>query len=712
MKPLMVVPLVLGLVLLGILVPAQASPDWWNTAWSCRKAITVTELSGSALTDYQVKIDLSYEPTMRTDFGDLRFTNASDSPLDYWLEAKTDGDSATVWVEVDAITASDDTVIYMYYGNPAADSASNGDATFEFFDDFEDGDISDWSQYRNGIVNITDDGGNYVLLKTAYNDSNGGYCLFNNGSLSDFEAIFRTNRINETGGNQNRYGIENGSFNGYGPRMRDFNSLPSAFSIERRTGGGGGNLASKNTSAYEWNTWMTVKFRKYGSTIEFELYDSSGSLAESISATNTSYNNFDRFVVHGGWEFYTDDIIVRKYVFPEPSCSFGAEECNQPPDIPTLVSPSDGETGVDVTPDLVFNYFDLDGDTCTVFDLQVDDDSDFSSPEVDETDYSTGGPWLSGNDITYPVSSPLSSGTQQYWKVRAFDGTVWSEWSDGTWDFTTNSAPDSPGGLNPTRFEDGSWVDDNTPTLGFTQSDPEGDTLSYTIQIDDDADFSSPVVDYTSALLAEGEASFTVGQAQGDGAYAAGSEGQSLDDGDYYWRVMSTDQHGAESGWSAANGGDIAFRLNTVEEVGYSFKGKYRTNEDVSVSGGGFVPGSEVDVYLVAEGEWLGGETIANYGIVALKTLTANGDGEIEGVVWEAPLEVGEYDVVFDANQNGIYDEVTDFVSHPNHPGFVVVGITVGGVVYPVDKAALLIPWLGLALLLALGGAALRQLRG
>ena len=157
---------------------------------------------------------------------------------------------------------------------------------------------------------------------------------------------------------------------------------------------------------------------------------------------------------------------------------------------------------------------------------------------------------------------------------------------------------------------------------------------------------------------------------------------------------------------------DIAFRLNTVEEVGYSFKGKYRTNEDVSVSGGGFVPGSEVDVYLVAEGEWLGGETIANYGIVALKTLTANGDGEIEGVVWEAPLEVGEYDVVFDANQNGIYDEVTDFVSHPNHPGFVVVGITVGGVVYPVDKAALLIPWLGLALLLALGGAALRQLRG
>lgn len=115
---------------------------------------------------------------------------------------------------------------------------------------------------------------------------------------------------------------------------------------------------------------------------------------------------------------------------------------NQPPDIPTLNSPPDGASGVNLTPDLIFSYSDPDNDDCTKFDLKVDDNSDFSSPEIDETDYSTGGPWSSGGTITYSVSSPLSPGTKHYWKVRVFGGTVWSNWSDGTWDFTTTQPSD------------------------------------------------------------------------------------------------------------------------------------------------------------------------------------------------------------------------------------------------------------------------------
>jgi len=578
--------------------PARANPDWWDPAWSCRKAITVTESSGATLTDYQVKIDIGYATAMRPDFGDLRFTNASGLPLDYWLESKVDSSSATVWVKVDSIAASANTIIYMYYGYPTAGDASDGDATFEFFDDFEDGDISDWSQYGSGTVTITSDGGNYVLLKTANNDKNGGYCPFNNGSLSDFEAVFRTKRISENGGNQNRYGIEDSSFNGYGPRMADFNSLPSAFAIERRTGGGGSTIATKNTSEYQWNTWMTVQFRKHGGTIDFELYDSSGSLVEFISAADASYNSFDRFVVHGGWEFYTDDIRVAKYVSPEPAWSIGLEECN--------------------------------------------------------------------------------------------------------------SAPDPPGSLGPAAYVDGSWVDDNAPTLNFTQSDPDGNTVSYTIQIDDtDNTFSSLVVDYTSELLAEGPVSFTVGQAAGMGTYNAGVEGQTLNDSDYFWRVMSTDEHVVAGGWSVANGGAIAFRLNTGTEIGWTSKDIYSTRENVEVGGSGFPQNSNVDVYVVAEGEWLGGETIAGYGIVAMKNFATDGSGNFgPGVIWQSPLEVGEYDVVFDADCNGDYDEIPDFVDHPNHPGFTVVRSMVGGEVYPVDKAALLLPWLGLgvAMVLAAGG--------
>ncbi|AKG53245.1 hypothetical protein DGWBC_0566 [Dehalogenimonas sp. WBC-2] len=110
---------------------------------------------------------------------------------------------------------------------------------------------------------------------------------------------------------------------------------------------------------------------------------------------------------------------------------------NQPPDIPTLIAPADGASGVSTSPDLVFNYSDPESDSATQFDIQLDNNSDFTSPLIDVTDYSTGGPWDSGGDITYSVGITLSGGTQYFWRVRVYDGANWSGLSDGSWDFTT-----------------------------------------------------------------------------------------------------------------------------------------------------------------------------------------------------------------------------------------------------------------------------------
>ena len=114
---------------------------------------------------------------------------------------------------------------------------------------------------------------------------------------------------------------------------------------------------------------------------------------------------------------------------------------NNPPHVPTLSSPPDGAIDQSLTLDLVFNYSDPDSDNCDKFDLQVDNNSTFASPEINETDYSLGGPWSSGGTITYSVSSGLSNETKYYWKVRVYDGTDWSDWSNGTWDFTTAAGP-------------------------------------------------------------------------------------------------------------------------------------------------------------------------------------------------------------------------------------------------------------------------------
>lgn len=113
----------------------SASGESWLEGWSHRKPITLTEQSGATLTDYQVKLEISYESGMESDFSDLRFTDEDGiTGLSYWIEEYTGSSSATVWVKAAEISAGSDKTIYMYYGNPSVGSTSEGDTTFEFFD--------------------------------------------------------------------------------------------------------------------------------------------------------------------------------------------------------------------------------------------------------------------------------------------------------------------------------------------------------------------------------------------------------------------------------------------------------------------------------------------------------------------------------------------------------------------------------------------------
>ncbi len=118
--------------------------------------------------------------------------------------------------------------------------------------------------------------------------------------------------------------------------------------------------------------------------------------------------------------------------------------------------------------------------------------------------------------------------------------------------------------LGPFIVTNGSTTQNTTPTFTFDIDDPVDLTVDYQIQIDDSSDFSSPVVDYTSALASEGSRTFTVGQAEGTGTYAVGSSPQTLTDGNYYWRVRSTNSQSDIGEYAEANGGEIAFIVDTV----------------------------------------------------------------------------------------------------------------------------------------------------
>jgi hypothetical protein len=89
---------------------------------------------------------------------DIRFTDADNMPLSYWI-GSFDDNIATIWVKVDDIPASpDSTQINVYYGKTDDADESDGTAVFLFFDDFNDLPDYKWSTSASsgGAYSTTD----------------------------------------------------------------------------------------------------------------------------------------------------------------------------------------------------------------------------------------------------------------------------------------------------------------------------------------------------------------------------------------------------------------------------------------------------------------------------------------------------------------------------------------------------------------------------
>jgi len=134
----------------------------WLPGWSYRRTITVTEKSGSDLVDYQVLIELNSSNFnfnhAKDDGSDIRFHDG-DVFLNYWIEKwDKNNQEAKVWVKVPSIPANGNTSFYMHYGNPDAEDESDGENTFDFFDDFEgtEVDTDKWNVYEPDGIDVHD----------------------------------------------------------------------------------------------------------------------------------------------------------------------------------------------------------------------------------------------------------------------------------------------------------------------------------------------------------------------------------------------------------------------------------------------------------------------------------------------------------------------------------------------------------------------------
>jgi len=101
---------------------------WWNLNWLYRKTITIDHsLVCDDLTDFPVLIDITdsdLASNAQSSGDDIVFTDYSGSKLDHEIELYSGGHLVAL-VRVPSLSSTEETVLYMYYGNLGASNQEN-----------------------------------------------------------------------------------------------------------------------------------------------------------------------------------------------------------------------------------------------------------------------------------------------------------------------------------------------------------------------------------------------------------------------------------------------------------------------------------------------------------------------------------------------------------------------------------------------------------
>jgi PGF-CTERM protein len=331
--------------------------------WKYYKEITVKEISGKTLTDFQVLVELNaanFPATAKSDGSDLRFEDASGKELSYWIEEWNYGaKEAKIWVKVPSIPANGETKIKMYYGNPSAGAVSDGDNVFEFFDDFESYAIG---SNLNGQGGWTVSGGRseFTIQSDRVKSGSKSLRVKNVNQLSTYaiqpvsditSKAFHFSVQNDVIVNDNHHytrflitqnepQYESWKLGSYNGRYQYFQTVGTPDSVI--------NIAPMSA-----DTWYNIKIYKIGASKYRVKVNGKDKGEFDVLANPTNANYFciaDVCDNHADQEVaWWDDVRVRKYTPSEPTLTISAEipmeikpkfEISGPHIIPKYLSPN------------------------------------------------------------------------------------------------------------------------------------------------------------------------------------------------------------------------------------------------------------------------------------------------------------------------------------------------------------------------------------
>ncbi len=338
--------------MVGLVDSLLAKP--WLGGWAYRKKIPITGQSGAG-TNYQVPLTVHsgagsdsdgvvYLGGHCTNFpNDIRFTDDDATTLlDHWLETGS-GTPRKFWIEVKDDLGSNQE-FYIYYGKSGAPSDSDGDATFELFDDFPGTslDTSKWNDNTDPDDDLAVNDGLTITLNDV-GSSRSVACLDSKDAFSHplaLESKWRTDFNGPTGGStttavrfckalhetSNTYWSSDTYY--FANMHLWYDNTPSDWLNILRTEAGQAGDYDHNLDDIDVRGSLLLKS---GASKEYrngtlELEDS-----HSTSLDNTAYFGLHYYInpslAIGSQYIYVSFVAVRKYNDPEPSVgTAGSEE--------------------------------------------------------------------------------------------------------------------------------------------------------------------------------------------------------------------------------------------------------------------------------------------------------------------------------------------------------------------------------------------------
>jgi hypothetical protein len=534
---------------------------WWNINWDYRKSITFS--SGQVPSD-QTNIpivisitDTSLRDNAKSNGYDIAFTDDSGNQLSHDIEQYNSNTGELVaWVNITSLSSSTDTVIYIYYGNSDASNQQNAAGVWsnhimvyhlnEPTGTTGAGSVKDSTGTTSGTPSAGISFGQTGKIGNAtdFSSGTGISCGTLGSSILTAETTISFWIYSNHVSSPSRQNPFNQAYGGWGTMTLENNGAISWFF--GNNGGDGNTYGSHQSSAstVTAGSWIYITAVRNPNGLSYSWYKNGDYLTGSTYSATYPVIADHTFTIGDGYVFplngkldefrvssvaHSANWIKTQYnnVMNASDGGFytlGVEEITIPT-APTPSSPSNGGSTNDKTPTFQWTV----GENAENITFLLDDESDLTN----------GDEWinisLGGLVSSYTVnqSKNLTEGIW-YWKVVANNSqgsnssSIYSFIVDITAPLQVNlSSPN-----NDTSTDSSSvpftW---NPTTDNTTNTSQVSDIAYYNLQIDNDIDFSSPLVNENT----DDNATFSLTKTV---------------TGRLYWRVRAVDNAGNAGSFS------------------------------------------------------------------------------------------------------------------------------------------------------------------